>query len=178
MLKSYLKIAWRNLRKQKVFATVNIVGMSTAFCAALLLSLTAYREWTYDNFHENGKDVYQLIGKENTGSQIKTGSSMAKPLAAAIEKEVPGVKHTSFIAGNNTPVRYGANHFYLSTQLVDRNFLEMFTFPLVKGNKSDALAQLNQIVLTQHAAGVLFKDAEPIGKTVELNLDGKWFPLL
>lgn len=178
MLKSYLRIAWRNLRKQKVFATVNIVGMSTAFCAALLLSLTAYREWTYDNFHENGKDVYQLIGKENTGSQIKTGSSMAKPLATAIEKEISGVKHTSFIAGNNIPVRYGNNHFYLSTQLVDRDFLQMFTFPLVKGNKNDALAQLNQVVLTQHAAGVLFKDAAPIGKTVELNLDGKWRPFI
>lgn len=178
MLKSYLKIAWRNLRKQKVFAAVNIVGMSTALCAALLLSLTAYREWTYDNFHENGKYIYQLIGKENIGSQLKTSSSMAKPLAAVIEKEIPGVKHTSFMAGNDIPVRYGANHYYLSTQLVNRDFLQMFTFPLVKGNKNDALAQLNQIVLTQHAAGVLFKDAEPLGKTVELNLGGQWQPYI
>ncbi|SEW06121.1 ABC transporter permease [Chitinophaga arvensicola] len=178
MLKSYLKIAWRNLRKQKVFAAVNIIGMSTALCAALLLSLTAYREWTYDNFHENGKNIYQLISEEHTGSQLRTGSSMAKPLAVAIQKEVPGVKHTSFIAGNNTPVRYGANHYYLSTQLVDRDFLDMFTFPLIKGNKKEALSQLNQVVLTQQAATSLFKDAEPVGKTVELNLSGQWQPYI
>lgn len=80
MLKSYLKIAWRNLRKQKVFAAVNVLGMSTALCAALLLSLTAYREWTYDNFHKNGKDIYQLIGVEDSGGPVRTGSSMSKPL--------------------------------------------------------------------------------------------------
>lgn len=75
--------------KQKVFAAVNIIGMSTALCAALLLSLTAYREWTYDNFHENRKDIYQLLGKENIGTRIKTSSSMSQPLATAIKKEIP-----------------------------------------------------------------------------------------
>lgn len=178
MLKSYLKIAWRNLRKQKVFAAVNVVGMSAALCAALLLSLTAYREWTFDNFHENGKDIYQLVGIEDTGGQLRTGASMSKPLAAAIQKEVPGVKHITFIAGYNVPVRYGTNHYYLSTQLVDNDFLKMFTFPVVKGDKNNALQQLNQVVLTERAAGILFKDTEPVGKTVELNLSGKWQPFI
>ncbi|MFX1702692.1 ABC transporter permease [Chitinophaga sp. CC14] len=178
MLKSYLKIAWRNLRKQKVFAAVNIVGMSTALCAALLLSLTAYREWTYDNFHENGKDIYQLIGIEDTGGQVKTGSSMSKPLAVALQKEVPGVKGITFIAGYNVPVRYGANHYYLGAQMVDKDFLKMFTFPVIKGNKNSALQQLNQVVLTKRASGILFKDTDGVGKTVELNLNGKWQPFI
>ncbi|MDR6566436.1 ABC transporter permease [Chitinophaga ginsengisegetis] len=178
MLKSYLKIAWRNLRKQKVFAAVNIVGMSTALCAALLLSLTAYREWTYDNFHENGKDIYQLIGIEDTGGQVKTGSSMSKPLAVALQKEVPGVKGITFIAGYNVPVRYGANHYYLGAQMVDKDFLKMFTFPVIKGDKNSALQQLNQVVLTKRASGILFKDTDGVGKTVELNLNGKWQPFI
>lgn len=178
MLKSYLKIAWRNLRKQKVFAAVNIVGMSTALCAALLLSLTAYREWTFDNFHENGKDIYQLLGKENTGNRVKTSSSMSQPLAAAIKKEVPGVKYTTFIANDNLPVRYGANHYYLETQMVNADYLKMFTFPLLKGNKDNALQDLNQIVLTEKAATTLFKNEEPVGKTIELDLGGKWQPFI
>ncbi|MEZ2441381.1 ABC transporter permease [Chitinophaga sp. RCC_12] len=178
MLKSYLKIAWRNLRKQKVFAAVNIVGMSTALCAALLLSLTAYREWTYDNFHKNGEDIYQLIGVEDTGGQVKTGASMSKPLAVALQKEVPGVKYTTFIAGYNVPVRYGTNHYYLGAQMVDKDFLKMFTFPLVKGDKNSALQQLNQVVLTKRASGILFKDTDPVGQTVELNLGGKWQPFI
>lgn len=178
MLKSYLKIAWRNLRKQKVFAAVNIVGMSTALCAALLLSLTAYREWTYDNFHKNGKDIYQLLGKENIGTRVKTGSSMSQPLATAIKKEIPGVKYTTFIANDNLPVRYGANHYYLSTQMVNADFLKMFTFPLLKGNKDNALKELNQTVLTERAATNLFKNEEAVGKTIEMNLGGKWQPFI
>ncbi|MBS0028430.1 ABC transporter permease [Chitinophaga sp. 22321] len=178
MLVSYLRIAWRNLRKQKVFAAVNIIGMSTALCAALLLSLTAYREWTYDNFHENGAHIYEVLGKENTGINIKTGSSMAQPLAEAIQKEVPGVKHFSFMAADNLPVRYGANHYYLGTQMVNADFLKMFTFPLLKGNKNNALQELNQVVLTQKAATTLFGNSEAVGKTIELNLGGKWRPLI
>jgi len=178
MLVSYLRIAWRNLRKQKVFAAVNIIGMSTALCAALLLSLTAYREWTYNNFHENGAHIYEVLGKENTGINIKTGSSMAQPLAAAIQKEAPGVKHFSFMAADNLPVRYGANHYYLGTQMVNADFLKMFTFPLLKGNKNNALQELNQVVLTQKAAITLFGNNEAIGKTIELNLGGKWQPLV
>ena len=178
MLKSYLKIAWRNLLKQKVFAAVNIIGMSTALCAALLLSLTAYREWTYDNFHENRKDIYQLLGRENIGTRIKTSSSMSQPLATAIKKEIPGVKYTTFIADDNVPVRYGANHYYLSTTMVNVDFLKMFTFPLLKGNKDNALQQLNQVVLTEKAATTLFKSEEPVGKTVELNMGGKWQPFI
>lgn len=178
MLVSYLKIAWRNLLKQRVFAAVNIVGMSTALCAALLLSLTAYREWTYDNFHENGAHIYQLLKKENTGTQISTGSSMSQPLAAAIQKEIPGVKYTTFMANDNLPVRYGANHYYLGTEMVGNDFLKMFTLPLVKGNKNDALGQLNQLVLTEKAAATLFKNEEPLGKTVEVSLGGKWLPFI
>lgn len=178
MFRSYLKIAWRNLQKQKVFAVVNIIGMSTALCAALLLSLTAYREWTYDNFHENGKDIYQLLGKENVGARIKTGSSMAQPLADAIKKEIPGVKYTTFIADDHLPVRYGTNQYYLGTQMVDKDFLQMFTFPLMKGNQQVALQQLNQVVLTNKSAISLFKDEEPVGKTIEVNLGGKWQPFV
>jgi putative ABC transport system permease protein len=178
MLISYLKIAWRNLRKQRVFATVNIVGMSTALCAALLLSLTAYREWTYDNFHENGRNIYQVLGKENVGTRIKTGSSMSQPLASAIQKEVPGVKYFTFMANDNLPVRYGANHYYLGTQMVNNDFLKMFTFPLLKGNKNTALEQLNQVILTEKAVATLFKNEEPVGKTIELNLGGKWQPFI
>jgi putative ABC transport system permease protein len=178
MLKSYLKIAWRNLLKQKVFAAVNIIGMSTALCAALLLSLTAYHEWTYDNFHENGKNIYQVMRKENVGTGVATSGSISLPVAAAIKKEIPGVKYTTFISGNDLPVRYGANHYYLSTQMVNNDFLKMFTFPLLKGNKDNALQQLNQVVITAKAANTLFKNEEPVGKSVALNLGGKWQPFI
>ncbi|HEY9258008.1 ABC transporter permease, partial [Chitinophaga sp.] len=138
----------------------------------------AYREWTYDNFHENGKDIYQLLGKENIGTRVKTSGSIAQPLVAAIKKEIPGVKYTTFIADDNLPVKYGANHYYLGTQLVNNDFLKMFTFPLLKGNKDHALEQLNQIVITEKAAHTLFKNEEPVGKAVEVKLGEKWQPFI
>lgn len=178
MLISYLKIAWRNLRKQKVFAAVNIAGMSTALCAALLLSVTAYREWTFDNFHENGAHIYQIVSEENNNGTIRKSSSISVPLSAAIQKEIPGVKAVTFMAGYNLPVRYGNKHFYLDAEKVNASFLQMFTFPLVKGNKQTALQQLNEVVLTENSAAAIFKQEDPIGKTIELNLSGKWQPFI
>ncbi|CAL1520878.1 FtsX-like permease family protein [Chitinophaga sp. MM2321] len=178
MLTNYLKIAWRTLLKQKVFAVVNIVGMSTAICAALLLSLTAYRQWTYDNFHQNGKDIYQVYREDHTAKGMKTSTSMAAPLMDVLRKEVAGVKRTSRIGGGNMPVRYGNNHYYFDVEMVDADFLQMFTFPLLEGSSTDALQQLNQLVITKKAASALFKNEEAIGKTIEVNIEKTWRPFI
>ncbi|WP_160714565.1 ABC transporter permease [Chitinophaga solisilvae] len=178
MLKSYLKIAWRNLLKQKVFAFVNVIGMSVAITAALLLTMTAYREWTFDSFQENKEHVYQIYREDYLAKGTAIGGSMAEPLADVIRKEVPGVKYATRIAGMEMPVRYGGKNIYFDVEMVDADYLKMFSFPVLKGNAAEALKQLNNIVVSENAAKKLFKEEEPIGKTIEVNIANKWHPFM
>lgn len=178
MLASYIKIAWRNLLKQKVFAAVNIIGMSAAICAALLLSLTAYREWTYDDFQQNRNNVYQVYREDHSAREVKSRTSMTVPVAPVLRKEVPGVKRFSRIAGGDMPVRYDGKSIYLDVEMVDADFLKMFTFPLLQGNPGTAIQQPNQLVITKKTASSLFKNEDAIGKTVEVNIANQWRPFI
>ncbi|RBL93697.1 ABC transporter permease [Chitinophaga flava] len=178
MFGSYIKIAWRNLLKQKVFAAVNVVGMSAAICAALLLSLTAYREWTYDDFQVNKEHIYQLYREDGTAKGMRIGTSFAEPMADVLRKEVQGVKHVSRIGGGDMPVRYNGKHIYFDVEMVDADFLKMFSFRLLQGNVSTALQQPDQLVLTQKTARALFNQEDPVGKTVEVNIDNQWRPFI
>ncbi|WP_143308243.1 ABC transporter permease [Chitinophaga vietnamensis] len=176
MLRSYLKIAWRNLLKQKVFAVVNIGGMTVAFCAALLLALTAYREWSYDNFHVHADKVFQLYREEQTTTGSRTANSGSEPMADVIKKDIAGVDRVARMDEGNYILRYQQHTFTMQTHFVDPEFLQMFTFPLVKGNIRTALQQRSQLVLTEKVARSVFANEEPVGKNVELNIDGKWLP--
>ncbi|HVI48329.1 MAG TPA: ABC transporter permease [Chitinophaga sp.] len=179
MIRNYLKIAWRSLLKQKIFTAVNVLGMSVAISAALMLSLTAYREWSFDNFHEHGKDIYQVYRKDRDqrrGSRMFT--SVAEPFADVLRKEGQGVKYVTRVAGGDMPVRYGEKLVYFSVQMTDQDFLKMFSFPLLKGNPENALQQPNQVILTQKTAAALFKDQEAVGKTIEININNSWHPFI
>ncbi|WP_212000527.1 FtsX-like permease family protein [Chitinophaga sp. HK235] len=178
MFGNYIKIAWRNLLKQKVFAAVNVVGMSAAICAALLLSLTAYREWTYDDFQINKEHIYQLYREDGTAKGMRVGTSFAEPMADALRKEVQGVKHVSRIGGGDMPVRYNGKHIYFDVEMVDVDFLKMFSFRLLQGNASTALQQPDQLVLTQKTARSLFNQEDAVGKTVEVNINNQWRPFI
>lgn len=178
MFTNYLKIAWRNLWKQKVFAAVNIAGMSVAICAALLLSLTAYHEWSFDNFQENRDHIYQLYRQDNTSKGVRVNKSFSEPMAGVLQQEVPGVKHVSRMGGWDMPVRYKDKSIYLDVEMVDAGFLRMFSFPLLKGNTQTALDRQDQLVLTKKSAQALFNEEDAIGKTLEVNIGDQWKPFV
>ena len=163
MLKNYLKIAWRNLWKHKTFAVIVVFGMAIAFAATLLLSLTAYHELSYDQFHENKSNLYQFYFEEHQPQRVEKNSSMPVPLTPAIKAEYSDVKYiTRWGSGPNGLVRHGSKEVDLNIKTVDPDFLKMFSFPLVAGNTQSPLNDLNDIVLTEHTAGVLFDKEDPV----------------
>jgi ABC-type antimicrobial peptide transport system permease subunit len=175
MLKNYLKIAWRNLWKHKTFAVIVVFGMAIAFAATLLLSLTAYHELSYDQFHDNKNSLYQFYFEEYQPQRVEKNSSMPVPLTPAIKAEYADVKYiTRWGSGANDLVRYGGKEVDLNIKAVDPDFLKMFSFPLTAGNTQSPLNDLNDIVLTEHCAGVLFDKEDPVGKTVEIKEGNQW----
>lgn len=172
MLKNYLKIAWRNIWKSKQVSAVNVIGMSVAIAAALLLCFTVYSEFSYDNFHENKKDLYQLYYSESRAEGPHTHISTPIPLAPAMKEEMPGVVNIARVANDAAGIRTATGEVHsISINCVDSSFLRMFTFPAISDNPR---LGLNDAIITEETAVKLFKNEDPVGKTVSINQGEGW----
>jgi hypothetical protein len=92
MLRNYLKIAFRNLWKNKTYLFINLIGLSVAFGISTLLFLTAYDLLTFDQFHEQNGPVYRVYQKINEAQGEQYGNSMPLPMRGALKAEFPEVK--------------------------------------------------------------------------------------
>ncbi|GAA4275101.1 ABC transporter permease [Aquimarina gracilis] len=175
MFKNYIKIAWRNLWKNKGFTTLNIIGLSVAFGVSILLSMAAFFELSYDNFHEKGDSIYQVYAKWQIpeGSDIYTSQSM--PFAPTLQDEVPGVAMITRYLDGKTLLINDEKQLTADMSWVDPDFLNLFSFPIEKGNDSP-LNDKNAIIMTNSMANRTFGTTDIIGKTVHLLLNGQKEP--
>jgi putative ABC transport system permease protein len=169
-MNTYFKLAWRNLWKQKSFTALNILGLTVAFASAILLGLAALFELSYDAFHTNRKDVYKVYTSRQKGDGMVLETSHPVPFTPALKSEVAGIKYISRLATNRTPMKYGDKELMLNSSFVDEDYLNMFSFPVAKGNKTP-LKSTNQVVLTEEAAKRVFGDEDAVGKMVQLTID-------
>ncbi|WP_036156987.1 FtsX-like permease family protein [Maribacter forsetii] len=168
MFKNYIKVAYRNLLKNKVFTAANIVGLTLAFAVALLLTMTALFELSYDQFHENKDSVYQVYYTNQIpkGSDISTANPV--PFAPALKEEVPGVQQISRALSENALVSYGDNDFNLDAEFVDADYFSIFSFPTLLGDTNKPMPDQNSVSLTEKASKKLFGTTDGVGKTVRI----------
>ena len=176
MIKNYIKIAWRNLLKDKTFTLLNLVGLSVAFGVAILLSMSAFFELSYDSFHENGDRIYEVYVTQQTPKGPEAGTSLSVPFAEAIRTEVPGVDKITRHLEEGALTTYNEKEINLHAVWVDADFFKMFSFPAIKGDKNNPLAEKSSVVISQNTANKLFGDAEAVGQTVTILIDGKKEP--
>ena len=179
MLKNYLKIAVRNLWKHKIFTVINILGLAVAFGAAILLSFTAFHELSFDDFHANRTALFQLYREVHLPGKTDNNSSFPVPFTPALKAAFPDLARATRYGDNGGSIlRYNNHEFHFDVRSVDPDFLEMFSFPLEKGDRSTALNNLRSIVLTRTAAKSVFGTEEPIGRTVEIKTIDQWRPFI
>ncbi len=176
MFKNYIKIAWRNLWKNKAITSLNIIGLSVAFSIAILLSMTAFFELSYDEFHENKDSIYQVYASWQTPDAVEIQTSSPAPLADGLKEKVPGVSKISRHMSGNVLVLHKEKELNLDMSWVDPDFFTMFSFPVEKGNHKQLLHESNVVVITQRMANVIFGTTAAVGKTVDLLLNGKKEP--
>jgi putative ABC transport system permease protein len=175
MIKNYFKIAMRNLWKHRTFSLIIVLGMAAAFAGAILLSLTAHQELSFDQFHKNKDHIYQLYLEENRANGTERGSTRPTPLTPALKGEFSDIVRISrYGSGAGELVRFKEKELDLMTRAVDADFLNMFSFPVIKGNKKEPLKELTDVVLTEATAKNLFGDEEAVGKTIEMKMEGQW----
>ncbi|GEP96633.1 ABC transporter permease [Chitinophaga cymbidii] len=168
MFRNYLKIAWRNLLKNKTFSIINIAGLAIGMAACITIMLFVLYEKGFDGQHK--KNIYRLCevqSWEGMNASQKVALSMY-PMATALQREYPEVRnYTRIMPNGHFDLNYGEKRFYLPKMLwVDSTFLQLFDFPLLKGDRRTALQERNSVVLSTSAAAKLFGTEDPIGKTV------------
>jgi len=169
MFKSYIKTAWRSLLHNKGLAFINIFGLSIGIAFALLIGLWIQYETGFDEFHVN-KDRIAMIRKHNLfNNQKTTGRNQPLPLYDELKANYPEIKRLSRIIDGKYSLMTGDNKFNKSGLHVDADFLQMLSFPLVKGNAASALNDPNAVVLTESLANAMFGKEDPIGKIIKLD---------
>ena len=178
MLKNYFKMMLRNMQKNKLHTGINVIGMAVAFSCSILIFLTVYFMFSFDNFHENKDRLYKAYNflKGPEGDQF--GSGMSYPVRPALLAENIGVEKATLIRQAGNGVQYKNKELELSIKLVDEDFFSMFSFPVIKGNKTAPLANTGDVVISEHAAAVTFNNEEPVGKSIRVKISNEWKDLL
>ncbi|MDR2285791.1 MAG: ABC transporter permease [Sphingobacterium sp.] len=170
MIKNHLKIAYRNLLKNKGYTAINIIGLSTAIVAVLFIAIWVQNQFLHDNFYENKANIYKLLNRTETQGQIQVSTISMAPAAAILKKEYPEVEHSarlywateSLISAGETKVKSSGNE-------VDPDFVKIFDFPLVEKATEDMLSAPNNIVLTESLAKSLFGNTSALNKIVQFD---------
>ena len=165
-----LKLAFRNLRKSKGFTFINIAGLSVGMASAVLILLWIQNETSYDRFHKNEKTLYQAWNRGIFDNKLNCWNATPKILGPTLKQDYPEIAQTARVNwGNQFLFTIGEKHLMVGGTCVDAAFLNMFSFPLIKGNPNTALSDVYSIVITETLAKKLFQDKEPIGQVVRLD---------
>ena len=174
MMKNYLKIAFRNLMKNKVLSFINIFGLASGIACALLIILFIKDELSFDKFNKDPERIYRVVKDFVNEDGTRLPDATTPPaLAPAMQKDIPEIESTVRIFsswGRKFLVKYGDKKFYEeNVYRADSSIFTVFNFPFVKGNAANAFKQLKSVVFTKTAAKKYFGDDDPIGKMVDID---------
>lgn len=170
MLKNYLKIAFRNIVRQKGYSFINIIGLALGMACCIFLLLLVQHQISFDKFHENEENLYRVEVEIPQPQGKIRGPNTPYPLGPAIQENIPEIKK---LARWQSPprllIRQGENQFYEPlARAVDPDFLQMFSFLLIKGNRETALKEPHSIVLSEAIAQKYFGNDDPMGKILSI----------
>ena len=172
MFRNYLKIAWRNLFRNKGFSLTNLLGLAIGMTCTILIFLWVKDELAYDKFHTNHKNIYQVIAHRNFNNQVFTDRNMVLPLAKSLQTNSSQIKNAVVTTYAQPHVlTYGELKLKKQGYTVSEHDFEMFTWKFIKGSAQTAIPDPYTIVLTESAAKSLFGKDDPINKILKIYND-------
>ncbi len=172
MIKNYLKIALRNLRKQKAYSFITLSGLIMGLGVFVLFALLVAFTLDYDNFHVKGDRIYAVVQVHPGGMEDDRHAAITPPpFLPALRSEFPEIEAGSrFFRSGRMIVKHQDKVFYESrVRFVDPDFLSLFSFKMIQGSADTALSKPYSMVLTQAAALKYFGDSDPIGQVLTLD---------
>ena len=180
MLKNYLKIAWRSLLKDRQFTLLNILGLSSGICCALLIWLWVSDERSVDKFFPNENRVYEVMEMNRENGQTQISDESSGLVADLLIAQVPEVQYAASLAPAAWWPKYTLSvadkNLKATGQYAGKDYFNIFSFPLLEGKKADVLKDKNGIVISEDLARKLFDRTDGlIGKPIRFNQQQTFF---
>ena len=179
MFRNYLKLAWRNLLKDRQFTMLNLTGLAVGLACALLIGLWIADEWGMEKYNPNDSRLYQVMTNNKTSNGLQTGMYTPGILAKALKTEFPEVEDASTVLpaswfnDPNTPggvVTYADKKLNATPQYVDSNFFHLFTCPILEGDRSRLFADKQGVFISSSLAQTIFGTTHNlIGKVIHFD---------
>ncbi|MEC5144870.1 ABC transporter permease [Chitinophaga sp. 212800010-3] len=176
MFKNYLKIAIRNLVQNKIYSFINIAGLAIGLTCAMLILLYVKDEVSFDRFHKNSAGIYRIVS-----SIVINGTDHRSPSTGLLQgprfsQNVSGIKSFVRVQDGRVDLKKGTDVESRDLLFVDRNFLSVFTFPLIDGDAQSCLKDPHSVVLTKEEAKKQFGTENAVGKMLMLKENDKFVP--
>ena len=171
MIRNYLKIAWRNLIRNKGFSAINISGLAVGMASAILILLWIYNEVSYDRFHKNKGYLYAAWNRGTFDGKLQCWDNTPKILAPTLKQEFPEIAEVSRQYSRWYVTRVGEKKVSSKALVTDPSFLSMFSFPLSQGNAKTVLNNVYSIVITEKMAKKMFGATDVINKVITIDKD-------
>jgi putative ABC transport system permease protein len=173
MFKSYLTMTVRIFRRHKVYSFINIAGFSLGMTVCILILLWVKSELSFDRFHENTDRIFRVLRVWPTENAY--GPEGPGPLGPALKADYPEIINMSrLFPPPARPLRYEDKVFHVKALGVDPSFLDIFSFPLIRGNNQTSFEDPDFILLTKETAKKYFGDEDPIGKVMRYEWWSRW----
>ena len=174
MLRNYLKIAWRNLLRNKTFTAINIIGLAVGLATCLLIVLFVMHELSYDRYNTHADRLYRMTIHAQIGGNELNAAQVSIPAGPALLRDYAGVEAITRLYTDGTFIVKHGKETYKEEHVVfpDSNFFAVFSIPVLKGNPKTVLTEPNTVVITETIARKYFGVQDPIGQTLTLGSRG------
>ena len=180
MLKNYFVVAIRNLWRNKILSFINISGLSLGLSCCMLIFLYAKDELSYDRFNEKKGQIYRITARmvDDKGMDEYKGGKTGMIHGPSFKQEIPEIKEFVRVSRGEFVIRTNNQIFNQEIKFVDDNFFSVFSFPLISGDPRQVLADLHSMVISEETAKKYFGSSRAEGKTIELQVNGKFEPFI
>src|ERR1044071_4417310 len=168
MFRNYLKVAFRNLWKNKAFSAINIIGLAAGLAVCLLIVLYVINELSYDKYNKNADRIYRIDADIFFNNTQFASATTPEPLAATLAREYPQVEQmVRFNSQGDILIKKGAQNIQdHHAVFADSTFFKVFSVQMINGNPETALNETSSIVIDETAAKRYFNTTDVVGKTL------------
>ncbi|MFD1145229.1 ABC transporter permease [Larkinella insperata] len=170
MIRNYLKVAFRNLVKNKVYSFINIGGLAVGMAVAMLIGLWLYDELSFDKYHKNYDRIAQVMQQQTSNGKIYTQTAIPFPLGSELRTKYGNdFKYLSMASWEGEHIlTYGDKKFSKSGCYMEPDAPKMFSLTLLKGSE-EGLKEPNSILLSESVAKAVFGKADPLNKLMKID---------
>lgn len=171
----FLRALWRNTVAHKMYSLINIVGLTIGLACCILIMIWVQKELSFDRFHRDSERIFRIYSILTINNADQTEPRSSLPLGAALKQMFPEVESMTRLSTFRTKVKYNEMEFREENIfLAESSFFELFSFPLLKGNRNTVLSAPYSVVITEAIARKYFGHADPLGKMLRFG-DGRMF---